>query len=132
MIATPYRVLYGDTDTMGVVYYANYFRFFELGRNEYLRARGLSYREVESRGVYLPVVDAQCRYLGPARYDDLLSVETRVVRAKGARVAFAYELRRAEGPLLARGATEHAALGPDGRPLRLAAELLEALAPEEP
>jgi acyl-CoA thioester hydrolase len=125
------RVIYGDTDTMGVVYYANYLRFFELGRNEYMRARGLTYREVEAQGVQLPVTEARCRYRKPARYDDLLTVETRVARARGARVVFAYSIRDQGGELLAEGETEHAAVGPGGRPQRLSAEVLRVLAPEE-
>ncbi|MBI5015450.1 MAG: acyl-CoA thioesterase [Deltaproteobacteria bacterium] len=131
MIRVPCRVIYGDTDTMGVVYYANYLRFFEVGRNEYMRARGLPYREVEARGFALPVTEARCRYLKPARYDDLLAVETRVTRVKGARVVFSYALRNEAGDLLADGHTEHAALGPTGRPGRLPAEIVEILAPEE-
>ncbi len=130
VIASPYRVLYGDTDTMGVVYYAHYLRFFEYGRNEYLRARGLTYREVEARGFRLPVSEARCRYLRPARYDDLLTVETRVVRARGARVSFGYEIRGEGGDLLTEGATDHAVLGAEGRLTRLPADLVEALAPE--
>jgi acyl-CoA thioester hydrolase len=123
-------VIYGDTDNMGVVYYANYLRFFELGRNEYMRARGVTYREVEARGLALPVTEAHCRYLRPARYDDLLTVETRVTRARGARVVFSYTIRNEDGELLAEGKTEHAALGPGGRPQRLPGDLLEILAAE--
>jgi acyl-CoA thioester hydrolase len=116
---------------MGIVYYANYLRFFEMGRNEYMRTRGFPYREVEARGLTLPVTEAQCRYLKPARYDDLLTVETRVVRARGARVVFNYTLRNEDGELLAEGSTEHGALGPAGRPVRLPADVLEVLAPEQ-
>lgn len=124
------RVIYGDTDNMGVVYYANYLRFFELGRNEYMRARGLTYREVEARGLQLPVTEARCRYRKPARYDDLLTVETRVTRARGARVVFGYAIRGEEGEVLAEGETEHAAVGPGGRPRRVPEDILEILAPE--
>lgn len=130
VIATPCRVIYGDTDNMGVVYYANYLRFFELGRNEYMRARGLPYRDIEARGLALPVTDARCRYLRSARYDDLLSVETRVTRAKGARVVFEYSILNEAGELLASGMTEHASLGAAGRPVRLPPEVIEVLAPE--
>ncbi|MDW7712036.1 MAG: thioesterase family protein [Deferrisomatales bacterium] len=131
MIPARCRVIYGDTDNMGVVYYANYLRFFELGRNEYMRARGLTYREVEARGFQLPVTEARCRYRKPARYDDLLTVETRVTRARGARVVFSYEIRGEGGDVLAEGETEHAAVGPGGRPQRLPPDVLEILAPEE-
>ncbi len=131
VIPSHLRVIYGDTDTMGVVYYANYLRFFEFGRTEYMRARGLTYREVEGRGFALPVTEARCRYQRPASYDDLLTVETRVVRARGARVVFGYEIRNEAGELLADGATEHGVLGREGRPVRLPGDVLEALAPEE-
>ncbi|GAB4247170.1 MAG: thioesterase family protein [Deferrisoma sp.] len=131
VIETSYRVIYGDTDTMGVVYYGTYLRLFEIGRNEYMRARGLTYREVEERGIQLPVTEARCRYLRPARYDDLLTIATRVTQARGARVRFDYEIRSDDGTLLAQGHTEHGAVGPRGRPVRLPPDVLEALAAEE-
>ena len=68
------RVIYGDTDQMGVVYYANYFRYFEFSRSEFLRAHGRSYREMEAEGLSLPVVEATCHYMAPARYEDVLLV----------------------------------------------------------
>ena len=76
----PFRVRYGDTDQMGFAYYANYLRWFEVGRAEMLRSLGTSYRDVEAEGIALPVVEARCRYLKPARYDDLLAIETGVRR----------------------------------------------------
>ena len=131
VIASTYRVIYGDTDNMGVVYYANYLRFFEIGRNEYMRGRGLTYREIEGRGFAFPVSEARCRYHRPARYDDLVRIETRVLRARGARVIFGYALRNEDGELLAEGMTEHGVLGRNGRPVRLPPDMLEAIAPEE-
>src|SRR6185436_21096087 len=81
MVKTDIRVIYGDTDQMGFVYYANYLRFFEAGRNEYLRAKGAPYREVEAElGIRLPVVEATVHYKAPARYDDLLVVETELAQ----------------------------------------------------
>ena len=74
MFQAQVRVIYGDTDQMGVVYYANYLRYFELARSELLRAHGKSYREMEAEGFSLPVVEATCRYLAPERYEDLLLV----------------------------------------------------------
>jgi acyl-CoA thioester hydrolase len=122
------RVRYGDTDQMGFAYYAHYLRWFEIGRAEMLRALGLSYRAVEERGTSLPVVEARCRYLKPARYDDLLTLETGVERLSRASVRFGYRVRRGEeGELLARGHTEHCFLGRDGRPGRPAPELAELL-----
>ena len=74
---TPYRVIYGDTDNMGVAYHANYLRWFEIGRTELLRSWGLPYRQIESRGLLLPVAEAQCKFAAPAKYDDMLQVGTR-------------------------------------------------------
>lgn len=131
VISPTYRVIYGDTDNMGVVYYGNYLRFFEIGRNEYMRARGLTYREVEKRGLRLPVTDVRCRYLKSARYDDHLTIETWVSKVRGARVVFAYALRNEAGDLLAEGHTEHAAVNEAGRPVRITPDIIEALAPVE-
>ena len=109
------RVIYGDTDQMGVIYYANYLRYFEAGRNEYLRARGLRYRDFETTyRVYLPVVDAQISYKKPGRYDDLLNVFTRLGRIRPASVRFEYEVRR-DDDLLATGHTVHACVNHAGQ-----------------
>lgn len=131
VIATEFRVIYGDTDNMGVVYYANYLRYFEIGRNEYMRGRGLPYREIEGKGLSLPVTDATCKYHRPARYDDLVRLETRVTRARGARVTFAYTLWNESGELLAEGTTDHGSLGKTGRPVRIPPGILAALAAED-
>jgi len=131
VIRSTYRVIYGDTDTMGVMYYGNYLRLFEIGRNEYMRARGLPYREVEERGLALPVTRVSCRYVRPARYDDQVTIETRVLRARGARVVFGYTIRDGAGELLAEGHTEHGVVGARGRPVRVSPDILDALAPEE-
>jgi len=131
VVKVPYRVIYGDTDQMGVVYYANYLRLFEYSRNEYLRARDMTYREVEARGLMLPVTEANCRYLRPARYDDLITIEVRVLQARGARVRFAYEIKGEAGELLAEGFTVHAAVDGEGRVVRLPADIAGQLAPEE-
>lgn len=114
------RVIYGDTDQMGVVYYANYFRYFEASRAEYFRARGGAYTEVEREGFGLPVVAAHCDYKAPARYDDLLVVDVHVAELRRASLRFDYEVRReADGAVLATGHTVHACVGPKGRPTGL-------------
>ena len=82
---TTCRVIYGDTDNMGQAYYGNYFRWFEIGRNELFRSLGLAYTEVERQGIFLPVAEAYCKYSAPAKYDDLLIIETSIdTRLKGA------------------------------------------------
>ncbi len=123
------RVRYADTDRMGFAYYANYLRWFEIGRAEMLRSLGTSYREVEESGTSLPVVEAACRYLKPARYDDLIAIETAVTHLGRASVRFEYRVVREEdGELLASGQTRHCFLSPDGRPARAKAGLLDLLA----
>ena len=123
-----FRVRYGDTDQMGFAYYANYLRWFEVGRAEMLRSLGTTYREVEADGTGLPVVEAKCRYLKPARYDDLLAIETGVAELGRASVRFGYRVvRESDGELLAFGHTEHCFLDRDGRPARPPAKLAALL-----
>jgi acyl-CoA thioester hydrolase len=122
------RVRYGDTDAMGFAYYAHYLRWFEIGRAEMLRALGTSYRAVEEAGTWLPVVEARCRYLRPARYDDLIAIETGVLSFRRASVRFAYRVvREVGGELLALGHTEHCFLDREGKPGRPPAALAELL-----
>jgi len=114
------RVIYGDTDQMGVVYYANYLRYFELSRSEFFRAVGGSYRELEQGGFGLPVVEASAQYKAPARYDDLITVKVRLSELKRVTMRFEYEVvREDDGVLLATGHTVHACINRQGRPTRL-------------
>src|SRR3954462_1782863 len=103
------RVRYAETDQMGVVYHANYFVWFEVGRVELLRQLGFSYRDMEqSDGCFIAVVDARCRYKAPARYDDEIIVRTHLKNVRESLVHFGYELVRAsDGLLLAEGETTH-------------------------
>ncbi|HYS79691.1 MAG TPA: thioesterase family protein [Anaeromyxobacteraceae bacterium] len=127
MVTTQLRVIYGDTDQMGVVYYANYLRFFEAGRNEFIRAKGLRYRDFErEHGLVLPVVEAAVQYRRPARYDDLVTIEIALAEARRATARFEYRVLR-EAELLATGHTVHACLDLEGRVRRLPAALLERL-----
>ena len=105
---------------MGVVYYANYFIWFEIGRTDLLRSLGWSYRDMEADGVALPVIEARCEYRLAARYDDQLEVTTRGALLSPARVAFEYEVvRSADRTVTAVGRTVHAAVNGRGRPCRL-------------
>ena len=118
------RVRYAETDKMGVVYYANYLVWFEVGRTDLLRASGWSYREMELEGFSLPVIEAQCSYRESARYDDELDIPTTGVLLSPVRVRFNYEVvRAADKAVLAQGYTVHASLDPDGRPRRLPARI---------
>jgi acyl-CoA thioester hydrolase len=133
MVSTQLRVIYGDTDQMGVVYYANYLRYFEAARNEFIRAKGLRYRDFEERfGLLLPVAEASVSYRSPARYDDLLTVEISLGEARRASARFEYRLLRDDGALLATGHTVHACIDRGGKLTRLPAELLAALTAGEP
>ena len=106
---TRLRVRYAETDQMGVVYHANHFIWFEVGRVELLRQLGFSYRDMESRdNCFIAVAEAKCRYRAPVRYDEEVLVRTQLLNVRESVVHFGYELRRAEdGALLAEGETTH-------------------------
>ncbi len=120
------RVRYAETDTMGVVYYANYLVWFEVGRTDLLRRSGWSYREMELEGFSLPVIEAHCDYRQPARYDDELEVRTTGVLVSPVRLRFEYEIGRVgDAATLACGHTVHASLDRTGKPCRLPARARE-------
>ena len=127
------RVRYAETDQMGIVYYANYLVWFEIGRVEMLRSLGLAYSqmELEDRCI-LPVVEASCRYRAPARYDDEILIETRPALVRGSVVKFAYRILRkaadgAEPTLLAEGETVHVVCDEQLKRKHLPARYAEAL-----
>lgn len=125
---TSYRVIYGDTDQMGVVYYANYLRWFEKGRSEFLRQIGLPYSTIEQQGFNFPVVDVNCRYIQSARYDDVIQIETELVDLRRASLSFVYRISRpTDHGQLASGSTKHACLDRAGRVSRVPKLLQEAL-----
>jgi acyl-CoA thioester hydrolase len=106
---TTVRVRYAETDQMGVVYHSNHFIWFEVGRVEFMRQLGVTYRDMErDHGFFIAVVDARCRYKAPAKYDDEVIVRTHLKNARESMVHFGYELLRAsDGALLAEGETTH-------------------------
>ena len=120
------RVRYAETDCMGVVYYANYFVWFEIGRTDWLRDTGHSYRAMEDEGVQLPVIEAHCEYRRAARYDDELEIRTRATLLTPVRIRFDYEIVRGDETLVT-GHTIHAALDRSGRPCRLPAPVREMI-----
>jgi len=118
------RVRYAETDKMGVVYYANYFVWFEVGRTDLLRESGWNYREMEVDGFALPVIEAHCTYRESAKYDDEIEVRTSGAMLSPVRVQFTYEVvRMADAATLATGTTVHATLDRNGRPCRLPARV---------
>jgi acyl-CoA thioester hydrolase len=124
------RVRYAETDQMGVVYHANYLVWFEVGRVEFMRAHGLSYKQMElEEGCMIAVVEATARYRAPARYDEELLVETRLVSARGSLIRFGYRVVREEdGVLLCEGETLHVVVGRDMKRRRLPGKYAERLA----
>jgi acyl-CoA thioester hydrolase len=123
------RVRYAETDQMGVVYYANYLVWMEVGRVELVRSLGFQYKDLEqSEGLYLSVIEATCRYIYPARYDQEVIVETRIVKATSRTVEFGYRLLSAEPQrLLAKGSTRHIWLNREWRPATLPEKYRRAL-----
>jgi acyl-CoA thioester hydrolase len=127
MAKTEIRVIYGDTDQMGVVYYGNYLRFFEAARSDFLREKGARWRDVESRhGVYLPVIEAKVNYKRPAFYDDMLVIETALAELGRASLRFEYKVLRGDD-LLATGHTLHACVDKQGDIREFPAALSERL-----
>ena len=119
-----YRVIYGDTDQMGVVYYANYLRWFEIGRTELLRQVGMPYTAIEKKGLRFPVIEVSCRYYRPSRYDDVITIETTLTSLGRATLAFSYRLlRKEDGALIASGSTKHACVDEKGEVAKIPPDL---------
>jgi acyl-CoA thioester hydrolase len=122
------RVIYADTDAMGIVYHTNYIKWFEIGRTELLRKTGLIYAEIESQGYNLPVMEAYCHYLLPARYDQILTVETELDYLKRASMKFNYtiwdeDMKKA----LVEGYTVHACTNHQGKIVRIPPVILDRI-----
>lgn len=120
------RVRYEETDRMGFVYYGKYLTWFEVARSELFRHLKLPYVDLEKKGVYLPVVEAVCRYESPLTYDDLVEIKVRVSEMKNASIAFEYEITK-DGKLTTIGKTTHVFINKDLKPVRIPAEVKEAL-----
>lgn len=122
------RVRYGETDQMGVVYHGNYPQYMEMGRVEWLRALGISYKELEESGCILPVINLTIQYKKPAVYDQEITVVTRLKKIPTVRISFDYEIRSENGDVLALAETDLAFLDRDTRrPMRCPASILERL-----
>jgi len=129
---TTVRVLYGDTDAGGVVYNANYLRYFEIGRTELMRDWVCSYSDIEKMGFILPVTECWARYKAPAYYDDQLVIETAVAEVSSLKCKFNFRVCRLEpesgkSRLLVKGYTVHAAVTKDGKLTRLPKEIIEKI-----
>lgn len=128
----PYRVIYGDTDAGSVVYNANYLRLFEMGRTEMMRAHALPYSAIEERGLILPVTEAYLRYKAPARYDDLIAIDTCLAEVKKVSCRFNYRVVKSlEGgkeQLLVKGFTVHACVDRQGKLAPIPEDVCRAMA----
>ena len=122
------RPRYKETDQMGVVYYSNYLVWFEIGRTDLLRDLGLNYKDVEEKGALLPVLKCECNYKSPAKYDDILIINTRISELKKVGMSFTYEIiRPSDNKLIADGMTKHVFLDKNGKILRIGDNLLDIL-----
>ncbi len=112
----PITVIFGDTDAMGVVYYANYLRYFEASRAAYWRGLGRTHKDIDDARIAIPVVEAHCAYKKPARYEDVLDIDVEIGEVRAASLRFTYSVFRGS-ELIADGWTRHAVIGvDDGRP----------------
>ena len=122
-----FRVRYAETDQMGMVYYANYFVWMEVGRGDFCRECGFSYRDLErEEKTFLTVAEANCRYIAPARYDEQILVETEITRLNRRLVEFSYRIKSASA-LLAEGRSVHVVIGRDGKPRSMPDRYFELL-----
>jgi len=120
------RVRYEETDQMGVVYYAKYLVWFEIARTEFFRAKGVEYRKIEDEEkIYVPVVEAHCRYRAPLRYDDEVTVTTRLTDVGATRITFEYEVKK-DGETKTTGSTKHAFVNATGSPIPVPARVRDA------
>lgn len=122
------RVRFAETDKFGAAYHGAYFAWFEVGRTDWLRERGMTYVDLMKKDVHLPVISTEAKFLRPAGYDDRIEIRTTLGRVTGVRIAFDYELRREnETEVLTRARTEHASVDGSGRPRRFPENILRLL-----
>ncbi|MDR1696021.1 MAG: acyl-CoA thioesterase [Endomicrobium sp.] len=120
------RIAYADTDQMGMVYYGNYLTFFERGRTEFLRESGLEYKIIEEKGFYFPVIHAECDYYYPAKYDDLITIETSLTEITAASITCSYKVKLGD-KLLATGKTKHPFVNKSLKPVRFPKDIREIM-----
>lgn len=127
---TQVRVRYAETDQMAYVYYGNYAMYYEVGRVEVLRQLGFEYAKLEERGIMMPVLDLQCKFIAPAKYDELLTVEVTIPEIPVARMKFEYSITNESGKVVNKGSTTLVFIDMEtNRPCRAPKELLETLKP---
>ncbi|MBN2189905.1 MAG: acyl-CoA thioesterase [Candidatus Aureabacteria bacterium] len=131
MYSIKIRVRYSETDQMGRAYYANYFVWFETARTEYFRKLGFSYRELEKKGLFLPVVHASCDYKNKVEYDDEISINCKAAAESKMKLVFHYEITGEKGAFIASGSTIHVFIDASGRPVKIPEEIAGLLKNEQ-
>ena len=122
------RVRFAETDKFGAAYHGAYFAWFEVGRTDWLRDRGMTYVDLMAKDVHLPVISTEAKFLRPVGYDDCIEIHTTLAHVTGVRLSFSYELRREnETEVLTRARTEHASVDGTGRPRRFPENILRLL-----
>lgn len=122
------KIYYEDTDCGGVVYYANYLKYFERARTELLESRGIFLKKLMDEGIFFVVADAYLKYLGPGRYGDIFSIETWIEKIGGASILFGHRVVRESGSsILVEGSVKIACVGRNSRPVRLSSDIIESL-----
>lgn len=128
MITVREKVRFVETDAMGVVHHSNYFRWFEMGRVEYLRTVGILLTDLMAKGILFPITDVTCKYYASARFDDYVLIETEMAEVSRAKMIFSYTVRREkDGVVLATGRTTNLFTGANGKIIRLPAEYYSKL-----
>ena len=127
---TTVRVRYAETDQMGYVYYGNYLTYYEVGRIETLRAIGYSYKEMESNGIMLPVLESKCKYIRPGKYDDLLTIKVVIPKMPNVRILFEYQVFNEANELINIGETTLVFVNQEtGKPCQMPSDMYELLKP---
>ena len=128
---TKVRVIYADTDALGIVYHTNYIKWFEIGRGELLRELGIPYSQIENMGYYLPLTEVNCHYLCPARYDQIVLIETQIIFVKRASIKFRFLIwDEKQEKTLVEGESVHACINKQGKIVRIPREITEQIDPE--
>ena len=128
---TKIRVIYADTDALGIVYHTNYIKWFEIGRGELLRELGIPYSQIENMGYYLPLTEVNCHYLYPARYDQIVLIETQIIFVTRASIKFRFLIwDEKQEKTLVEGESVHACINKQGKIVRIPREITEQIDPE--
>ena len=128
---TKIRVIYADTDALGIVYHTNYIKWFEIGRGELLRELGIPYSQIENMGYYLPLTEVNCHYLSPARYDQIVLIETQIIFVTRASIKFRFLIwDEKQEKTLVEGESVHACINKQGKIVRIPREIIEKIDPE--